>query len=65
MLSSSASGCASALVNLHQRLVDRTDWIYIDADTIVDEAFEKALSDHPNLRDAVNAQVSILCQSFK
>ena len=62
MSSSSASGC---VVDLHQRLVDRTDWIYVDADTIVDEAFEEALSDHPDLRDAVNAQVSVLCQSFK
>ena len=61
MSSSSASGCALALVDLHQRLVDRTDWIYVDADTIVDEAFEEALSDHPDLRNAVNAQVSVLC----
>ena len=59
MSSSSASGCASTLVGLRQRLVDRTDWIYVDADTIVDEAFEEALSDHPDLRDAVNAQVSV------
>ena len=48
-----------------QRLVDRTDWIYVDADTIFDEAFEEALSDHPDLCDAVNAQVSVWCQSFK
>ncbi len=37
----------------------------MDANTIVDEAFEEALSDHPNLHDAVNAQVSVLCQLFK
>jgi len=65
MSSSSASGCASALVDLQQRLGDRAEWIYEDADTIVDEAFEEVLSDHPDLRDAVKAQVSVLCQSFK
>ena len=36
----------------------------MDVDTIVDEAFEEALSDYPNLHDAVNAQVSVLCQLF-
>jgi len=59
MLSSSASGCASTLVDLRQRLVDRM------GRSIVDEAFEQVLRDHPDLRDAVKVQVSILCQSFK
>ena len=59
------SSSRSALVDLYQWLVDRTDWIYVDANTIVDEAFEEALSDHPNLHDAFNAQVSVLCQLFK
>ena len=62
MSSSSASGCASTL---RQRLGDRAKWIYEDADTIVDEAFEEVLSDYPDLHDAVKAQVSVLCQSFK
>ena len=63
--SSSASGCASALVDLRQQLVKKAERIYGDADTIVDEAFEKVLRDYPHLRDAVNAQVSVLCQSCK
>ena len=62
MSSSSASGCASTL---RQRLGDRAKWIYEDADTIVDEAFEEVLRDYPDLRDAAKAQVSVLCQSFK
>jgi len=66
MSSLGASGCASALVDLHQRLVDRVKWIWIWMDrSIVDEAFEEVLRDHPDLRNAVNAQVSVLCQSFK
>ena len=67
MLSSSASGCASALVDLRQRLVDRAEWIFewINSYSIVDEAFEEVLRDYPDLRDAVKAQVSVLCQSFK
>ena len=65
MSSSSASGCASTLVDLRQRLVKKAEWIYEDADTIVDEAFEEVLRDYPDLHDAVNAQVSVLCQSFK
>ena len=66
MSSSSASGCASALVDLQQQLVDRVKWIWIWMDrSIVDEAFEEVLRDHPDLRNAVNAQVSVLCQSFK
>ena len=64
MSSSSPSGCASTLVDLRQRLVKKAEWIYKDADTIVDEAFEEVLRDHPDLRNAVNAQVSVLCQSF-
>ena len=64
MSSSSASGCASTLVNLQQQLGDRAEWIY-GRRLIVDEAFEEVLRDYPDLRDAVNAQVSVLCQSFK
>jgi len=63
MSSLGASGCASALVDL-QRLVDRAKWMWMDR-SIVDEAFDQALRDHPDLRDAVKAQVSVLCQSFK
>ena len=66
MSSSSASGCASALVDLQQQLVDRAKWIYGWMDrSIVDKTFEEVLRDYPDLRDAVNAQVSVLCQSFK
>jgi len=64
MSSSSASGCASALVDLQQRLGDKTEWIY-GRRSIFNEAFEEVLRDHPDLRNAVNAQVSVLCQSFK
>jgi len=64
MSSSSASGCASALVDLQQRLVKKALWIF-GRRLIVDEAFEEVLSDHPDLRHAVKAQVSVLCQSFK
>ena len=64
MSSSSASGCASALVDLRQRLGDRAGWI-CGRRSIVDEAFDQVLSDHPDLHNAVNAQVSVLCQSFK
>ena len=64
MSSSSASGCASALVDLRQRLGNRAEWIY-GRRLIVDEAFEEVLRDYPDLRDAVKAQVSVLCQSFK
>ena len=64
MSTSGASGCASALVDLQQRLVDRAEWIY-GRRLIVDEAFEEVLRDYPDLRDAVKAQVSVLCQSFK
>ena len=66
MSSSSASGCASALVDLQQQLVDRAEWIYGRMGrSIVDKAFEQVLRDYPDLRDAVKAQVSVLCQSFK
>jgi len=66
MSSSSASGCASALVDLQRQLADRAEWIYGWMDrSIVDKAFEEVLRDYPDLRDAVNAQVSVLCQSFK
>ena len=66
MSSLGASGFASALVDLQQQLVDRAEWIYGWMDrSIVDEAFEEVLRDYPDLRDAVKAQVSVLCQSFK
>ena len=66
MSSSSASGCASALVDLQQQLVKKAEWIYGWMDrSIVDKAFEEVLRDYPDLRDAVKAQVSVLCQSFK
>ena len=64
MSSSSASGCASALVDLRQRLGDRAEWIF-GRRLIVNEVFDQVLSDHPDLRHAVKAQVSVLCQSFK
>jgi len=60
MSSSSASGCALALVDLQQRLRDRVEWIFgWMGPSIVDEAFEEVLSDHPDLRHAVKAQVSV------
>ena len=68
MSSSGMSGCASTLVNLQQQqLADRAWWIYgwINPRPIVNRVFNQVLSDHPDLRHAVNAQVSILCQSFK
>jgi len=66
MSSSSASGCALALVDLQRQLVDRAEWIYRwMGRSIVDEAFDQVLRDYPDLRDAVKAQVSVLCQSFK
>jgi len=65
MSSSSASGCALALVDLQRQLVDRAEWIYgWMGRPIVDQVFEEVLRDHPDLRNAVNAQVSVLCQSF-
>ena len=66
MSSLGASGCASALVDLQQRLVKKAEWIFgWMGRSIVDEAFEQVLRDHPDLHDAVEAQVSVLCQSFK
>jgi len=66
MSSSSASGCALALVDLRQRLRDRVEWIFgWTVRSVVDEAFDQVLSDHPDLCDAVNAQVSVLCRLFK
>ena len=63
--SSSASGCASALVDLRQRLVVRAEWIFEwMVLSVVDEAFEQVLRDYPDLRDTV-IEVSVLCQSFK
>jgi len=60
---SSSSVCASTLVDLQQRLV----WIYlyglIESHSIVDEAFEEVPNDHPDLRDAVKAQVSCVSHS--
>jgi len=65
MSSSGVSSCAWILVDLQQRLVDKAGWICGGTDTIVNEAFDQVLRDHPDLRDAVKAQVSVLCQSFK
>jgi len=67
MLLSSASGCASTIVDLQQQLADRAWWIYewINHYLIVNRVFNQVLRDHPDLHYAVNAQVSILCQSFK
>jgi len=66
MSSSSASGCALALVDLRQRLAHRAEWIFgWTVRSVVDEAFDQVLRDHPDLHDAVKAQVSVLCQSFK
>ena len=60
MSSSSASGCAPALVDLRQQLGNRAEWIHEwMGHSIVNEAFEEVLSDHPDLRNAVNAQVSV------
>ena len=66
MSSLSVSGCASTLVGFQQQLVKRADWIYpyvwsyenkpMNSRSIVNEAFDQALRDHPDL-DAVNAQV--------
>jgi len=64
MSSSSASGCALALVDLRQRLRDRAEWIFGHR-LIVNEVFDQVLRDHPDLHHAVKAQVSVLCQSFK
>jgi len=69
MSSSSASDCALALVDLQQRLGNRAEWIcpskWINPRSIVNEAFNRVLRDHPDLHHAVKAQVSVLCQSFK
>jgi len=65
MLSSGASGCALTLLDIQQQLVDRADWIFEDAGTIVSETFEEDLSNQDDLRDAAKTQVSVLCQSFK
>jgi len=66
MSSSSASGCALALVDLQQQLVKKAGWIFgWMGRTTIEEAFDQALSDHSDLCHAVNAQVSVLCQSFK
>jgi len=63
MSSSGASGCALALVDLRQQLVDRVDraeWIFEwMGHPIVDQVFEEVLSDHPDLRDVVKAQVNV------
>ena len=68
MSSSGASGCASTLVDLQRRLADRAKWIvpcrWINSRSIVDGAFDQVLRDHPDLRDAVNAQVSVLYSSL-
>jgi len=69
MSSSGASGCVLTLVDLQRRLVDRAKWIipcrWINSRSIVDGAFDQVLRDHPDLRDAVNAQVSVLYSSVR
>ena len=59
MSSSSASGCALALVDLQQQLVKKAEWIYevrfMNSRSIVVEAFDQVLRDHPDLRDAVKS----------
>ena len=66
MSSSSVSGCASTLVDLRQQLVKKAEWIFewINSYSIVNKAFEEVLRDYPDLRDAVNAQVSVLYSSL-
>ena len=63
MSSSSASGCELALVDLQQRLGDKAEWIFewINPRSMVNRIFNQVLQDYPDLRDAVNAQVSVLC----
>ena len=67
MSTSGASGYTLALVDLQQQLANRVWWIYgwINPCPIVNRVFNQVLSDHPDLCHTVNAQVSILCQSFK
>jgi len=56
MSSLGASGCASALVDLHQQLANRAWWIFRwMGSSIVDKAFEEVLQDYPDLRNAVKA----------
>jgi len=51
---------------LHQQLVKRVKWIHDwMGRPIVNEAFDQVLRDHPDLHDAVKAQVSVLCRLFK
>ena len=65
MSSSGASGCASTLVDLQRRLADRAKWIFEWMNPrLIEEAFEEVLRNHPDLCDAVKAQVSVLCQSI-
>ena len=63
MSSSSASGCALALVDLRQRLGDGAWRIvpdrWMNFRSIVNKAFEEVLSDYPDLHDAVKAQVNV------
>jgi len=64
-MSLSISGCALALVN-QQQLVKKTEWIYNwMGHTTIDEIFDQILNDHPDLCNAVKAQVSISYQLLK
>jgi len=62
-----ASGYVSTLLDIRQRLVDKAEWIspyrdrLMNTCSIIDEVFEEVLSDHPDLRDAAEIQVSVLC----
>ena len=59
---------AMHLVDLQQQqLADRAWWIYMwmIPHPIINKVFNQVLRDHSDIRYAVNAQVSILYQSFK
>ena len=45
--------------------MDRADWIFEDAGTIVGKTFEKDLSDQNDLYNTAKVQVSVLYQLFK
>jgi len=64
MSSSDASGRASTLINIQQRLVKKAEYIHRGTGATVNRVFDQVLRDHPDLRDAVKAQVSVLCQLF-
>jgi len=56
MSSSSASGCAFALVDLQQQLVKKAGWIFgWMGCTTIEEAFDQALRDYPDFHDVAKA----------